>query len=568
MAYQDPRITNALGKPVVESKQDFFVVFEGVSATEPEIIDRSSYKITYIVDGEGNISKPAQEQPSAYNILQNFTNDQTVTVILDQATTDNSTLGGQKTIFAIGKPVPYIYSQNGVGSGSYESRLEFRPFDAPPSGAYNALDSYIGNWKTKQAFKDDSTNFGYTSIPGYYPPDPNNYNYWDYHFFFKTGEPDSGSGASSGNYTIFDDEYVFKGWNRDPTYSPTIFVQNSQPSPNVASVTGSEGFYSVDIVENDLQYLELNVFVKGRSKITYPVDPYNQGWTENIDGKYAFYYQIGDSGSTDYETYKFDDINLVMNPIIQNYVQDTTFAYSGFQIVAEPPFNYSEGNANGTYLPYEVILTAQIPKTALDDNKKIRFLFAGEKIVSIGDDYSAAFEEFRFSINGQSPIPANYFVQNNVYWNRSGSGKYIESTTGLGNFYGQYYLPTTTQFEFGFDEVSLPFEILPGDKIRFQYNPQQVFTIYEVQSPAQNDGKVKLLLDRRPDNDELANFVIYRIDDSLANNIILNVKKNITIGDPENPFTGIILPQYPSDKIEDNTDKILEQLKADGIIKN
>lgn len=63
MAYSNPSITNALGKPVVEQKQDFFVLFEGAFSTAPEIIDQTSYKITYVVDGQGNISKPAELQP-------------------------------------------------------------------------------------------------------------------------------------------------------------------------------------------------------------------------------------------------------------------------------------------------------------------------------------------------------------------------------------------------------------------------------------------------------------------------------------------------------------------------
>jgi len=145
MAYSNPSITNALGKPVVEQKQDFFVLFEGAFSTAPEIIDQTSYKITYVVDGQGNISKPAELQPSSFNVLQNFENDKNVTVILDQATTENSNLAGVKRITAIGQPVPYLFSSNGVASESYEDRLIFRPPGAPPSGAYEPMSSYLGN---------------------------------------------------------------------------------------------------------------------------------------------------------------------------------------------------------------------------------------------------------------------------------------------------------------------------------------------------------------------------------------------------------------------------------------
>jgi hypothetical protein len=606
MAYQEPTITNALGNPVVEQKQEFFIVFEGVTATEPELIDRSSYKITYIVDGQGNLAKPAEGAPSSFNILQNFTNDQLVTVVLDQATSENSTLGGIKTIESVGKPIPYIYSQNGVASASYENKLSFRPPDAPPSGSYDPVDNYSAFWQTSESYNNlwsEDSNLDiqqYTGAPNYPYGNVTGGTNWPYPWLRPTGFPNTGSGFQNGNFLTasWAQEFAWQGYNGDPSYvEDHWFDVVTTPDSSVAAITGSDGLYGIKVVETGLESIQLSMYVQGRNRTVPTAGSFAYtmpAWSDRIN----FYYQIFTSGSTDYEndyeTFAFDESSIS--------AADTFYFYDSFGyvetgnshitfIVPSTQWINTVYNSFGTLIgknfPFAETFKATIPKNKLTAGKSIRVLFAGNNLVygnagsfppenptftpSFGGRYSFGINKLNLSITNQIPVPDNYYVENNKYWELEGSlgtSKRIRSTVQLGDFYNQFYLPTREQTEFGFDNVSIPFNIQPGDKIRFQYNPKKVYTIYQVGDPVANGGRIRLLLDRPLTDQEFSNFVIYRIDDSLANNIILNVKKSPVLGDPENPFTGIILPQYPSDNIGNNSDKILEQLKADGIIRS
>tara|TARA_R100001126_G_C4745617_1_gene110503 strand:+ start:138 stop:326 length:189 start_codon:yes stop_codon:yes gene_type:complete len=62
--------------------------------------------------------------------------------------------------------------------------------------------------------------------------------------------------------------------------------------------------------------------------------------------------------------------------------------------------------------------------------------------------------------------------------------------------------------------------------------------------------------------------MLYRIDNSIAGDMIINQKKIVGIDNPNDPFTGIIYPQFPSENIIKNSDQILAKLKSEGIIEN
>jgi len=50
--------------------------------------------------------------------------------------------------------------------------------------------------------------------------------------------------------------------------------------------------------------------------------------------------------------------------------------------------------------------------------------------------------------------------------------------------------------------------------------------------------------------------------------MILDVPKDPVIDNPENPFTGLILPKYPSEKLKNNLENIVLKLKEAGVIQN
>jgi hypothetical protein len=123
---------------------------------------------------------------------------------------------------------------------------------------------------------------------------------------------------------------------------------------------------------------------------------------------------------------------------------------------------------------------------------------------------------------------------------------------------------------FGLSPIKSLFIPQPGDRIRFEYDPSKDYTIYEVISPdIDSDGLLKIKLNTVvPSNAIIDNFVLHRVDNTSIKYIILDVAKDPTVDNPENPFTGIILPKYPSEKLQRNLEKIVFELKQNGIIEN
>lgn len=554
MAYQIPNITNALGKPVVEQKQDFFVLFEGAFSTNPEIIDQTSYKITYIVDGQGNISKPAEAQPSAFNIIQNYETNQNVTVILDQATAENSSLAGVKKITAIGQPIPYVFSSAGIGQFDFENRLVFRPVGAPPSGAYDPMADYRGYAST---FVDSST----------FPLPYNN---------FISVESQYGlfgvrSGVFIGQTSSLDEVQALQ---------PIIDIQQ----PDTPAFISQSGMYQINSIPPDFQNLKFTVGFSitgnGSFSPTY--------WPQGLSLQFAL--QIGDFDTSNFDTHIIkggqkgptSGEDLVILPPISSFQNPVNWD-SNNGILSMP----ADGLTRAFSLP-NITLTKDMIEDAPEGSggkKHVRIVWStnDQNLTSVA--ISALYPIiYNFSFNvTQNPLPANYFAaiqpdaQSNTdaYWETASiSGgstipnKWLTASAKLSEFYNNYYVSTNAQNSFGYADPNITFSPKPGDKIRFQFNPDNLFNIYDVKTPDENGGKLALLLDGLPTTASLNNFVLYRIDDTLASDMILDVKKTITIGDPENPFTGVILPQYPSDSIRNNINKILEKLKSEGIIKN
>ena len=113
------------GLPVAERNQSYFIVFQQAGGTGPEIIDETAYFITYLVDENGNVSKPSEDYDSLINLNQNFEIGKNVIVRNDAASAVNGQLVGRKKIAAIGKQEPILYSQTGSSEGAYIVPLNF-----------------------------------------------------------------------------------------------------------------------------------------------------------------------------------------------------------------------------------------------------------------------------------------------------------------------------------------------------------------------------------------------------------------------------------------------------------
>lgn len=176
-----------------------------------------------------------------------------------------------------------------------------------------------------------------------------------------------------------------------------------------------------------------------------------------------------------------------------------------------------------------------------------------------------------FRIINQSPTPSSPIVTPNYWENNSGGNIWLtgseELSINYGNTQNSQHILDVIEPGFNFSPIENPFVIQPGDKIRFEYNKETEYIIYEIIEPGgAEDGKLKLRLNTLvPSSVELNNFVIHRVNINDPAYIILDVKKDASVGDTQN-FNGVILPEYPTQELKDNLDSIILNLKERGII--
>lgn len=179
------------GLPVAEQTQDYFITFQQAGGTGPEIIGETAYFITYLVQSDGTLSKPAEGGDALLNLEQNFPIGKNVNVRVNQGTALNNKLGGEQTVTAIGRQQPILFTQTGFASSSFvtsSTNFKFKGDSTPPgvstpvliqdfrgtmlkttdatlsSGAITSYDSIV-NTPSSSAATFNTSNGTYTLIP-------------------------------------------------------------------------------------------------------------------------------------------------------------------------------------------------------------------------------------------------------------------------------------------------------------------------------------------------------------------------------------------------------------------
>jgi hypothetical protein len=152
-----------------------------------------------------------------------------------------------------------------------------------------------------------------------------------------------------------------------------------------------------------------------------------------------------------------------------------------------------------------------------------------------------------------------------TYTTSSNDFTIITASLGLTGLNQNQYLQitSTASINFGFNNITLPFTPQPGDFIRFEYDPNNIHTIYE--NLTTTDGNLALkVCPPVPSGSILDHFCIYRINSNAGNQIILNVPK--PTGTTGQSLTGFIKPEHMSKELEDNFTTIIQKLAAEGTI--
>ena len=447
------------GLPVAERNQSYFIVFQQAGGTGPEIIDETAYFITYLVDENGNVSKPSEDYISLDNLIQNFEVNKNAVVRNDAATSVNGQLIGRKNITGIGRQEPIMYRQTGSSAGANTATLQFNNI-----GTITNVPRFTF-WLNKGAA---SLTPGFNSITSFNSP-------------FETPESTAATlDATAGTYTVVD--------LSTPPGDEIIYVRFSISAQLANSTQGSPIGGAVRLMKDGALFSE-TAFV-----LSTTIDVGNPS------------------------------INVVnhINQLLKSEITNSTFSVQiSLQVGADVVLQFCNFK-----------ITDQLPSTT-------------------------------------QPI-ANSTL-NNFWENDNSNNLWVTASANLSLNYQnvQNSQPVLDVVEpgFNFSPVEAPFIVQAGDRIRFEYNKELDYTIYEVIEPSVDvDGRLKLRLNSLiPNSVNLNKFVLHRINVNDPAYIILDVAKNASMGNTQN-FNGVILPEYPTQKLKENLDSIILDLKSRGII--
>lgn len=453
------------GLPVVERTSEYFVVYESAGGTGPEIIDETAIFITYLVDENGNVSKPSEDYDSLNNLLQNFEVGKNVIIRNGVASAVNGQIAGKQKVTAIGRQAPLLYSQTGSTAGANVNTLNF--------------DNNLSNATVPRAL-----------------------------FWLNRGPATIGNGPN--NFT----------------YNNTF----QEPESTVATADPDAGTYTAEALDTAPTNTIQNV--------VFSIDVELESWNdESVSGEI----QLTKDG-------------IVTGPTL--------------------PFSLEEAPATG--VPYVEQFSHTI---SIDREDLANGVFKAQITMNLpnGDESQLQINYLNFRISSQTPettAPAtnlpfwnkdpNFFNSDNFWITASD-----EISLNYGNIQNSQNVLDSIEPGFNFSPVITPFLPRPGDRIRFGYNPENDYTIYEVIEPSQDiDGRLKLRLNSiLPYDLNLNSFVLHRVDSNDPAYIIVDVPKQNLVTN-NNLFKGVLLPEYPTKKLKNNLDQIILGLKEKGILPN
>lgn len=498
------------GLPVAERNSAFFAVFDEAGDTGPEIIGKTQFRVTYLVNSSLDTSKPSADSVAITNINQNFEKGSNVIIRADNATVLNQTLTDLQSLHDVGTLTLISTSEYGKNPEDYATMLTFR-----------------------QVGIEELESEGIPNIT----------------FQVRALGQEEGEGILPGNIDVVE-------WNTLSTSPPPV------------------GFSSYINWDNERFLIQENTIdigtqIKFSARVPLELDilPINTTAIATIE-------LIKQNGSNtvvlDTQTISWEADNFaISNPI--NKVVTLTSNYNHYVIndqikirISYPGFDYPPSqqprlkiaNAGGSF----GILQKTPPEGGLE-GITFRSEDYWEKIIETygtpGEfgSYSIITTEYGFGqfYHGdyiQSLNKEQYKQQNGEIINQSSNNAILSFDPNQdGNT---------------FDPIVTPAKFLPGDKLRFEYDPTQVHTIFKVED---ENNQIQLTIEPGVQSGVVLNhYVHYRINPDGAY-IIIDSKKNNEAGVYQ-PFQGIILPQFSSSDLLEKQDNLIFNLKQVGIIEN
>ena len=511
-------------QPVVEQNQTYMAYFDGVGGTGPELIDQTAYFIKYLIDTEGNVVNPEPvneiTDPQAaplFNLIDNFEPGKRAVVRLinnDPLITDNpndDSLTGTHNITHVGRIVPILVTETGINNNDYTRTMSFGPLISPTSPS-----EPVGNVSARM--------FLIQSLPGLTLGNDNEQaNTW-YDFPFNAHN-NLGAGA----------------WSRS---GDELTAQSSSIEARTRIKINPSLYLSGNNTQNfDGNDIQVQILKNGS-----PI------WTST-------WYHITSTTDEYWRPTGSPYIDFNVNDIIKLQYRVSTiktiyYTYEGYYNGENYPIFHilgldsSVGYASDTSLTIIQETPAGSTTSELIDGINTIYAFPP---TSPSASYCSIID---FPSQGYSDV---VFFSSSRFIYDNGLTQNLPSASATMNF----------------SPITIPFgNTGPGDFIRFEYNKNQVYTIYDVIKdyeilgvPAPNTLALRVVPNIgstqgvNTNIQRTGHFVIYRVIND-GTYVVLDVPKPVA----GNGFSGIIQPEFISPELKNNYDKIILDLTQKEII--
>lgn len=468
------------GLPVAEQSQEYFAVFNEAGDTGPEIIDKTQFRVTYLVDSSLNTSKPFEGSDAALNATQNFEKGKECIIRADNATVLNQNLTGKKTIYDIGSIALIATTETGSAPGAYTTTMSFSDLDGQ-----DIVDP-VDDLSCQFVANGDQTldgNQGINALANYQ----------------NTVKAISGSD--------------FLSFANDNTLT---FVTNTTEGGTRVVVQG-------------------NIFAQGQ---------FSGNNNSGIGVKVEL--EFDDGGLGNFVVVDTNEI-IIPNDNLQYHYPDV---YSG----------YYKNFVTGTKFRIRVTKTDGSDNILkiMGGNFRVRPEYLpGNQVIPGLNAVTASYWEPVYT-NFNPPTGIGYSVltasQQFSYFINSNFRSKLDPQSAIFDPKGDAVT---------FDPITTPLEMKRGDEIRFEYNKNKVHKVTDVNEFT--NGTIAITVSPQISTGSVVDhFTYYRIQQD-GGYLIADVEKNNDISS-EQPFSGIVLPEFPSEQLRKRGDQLIFELKQAGII--
>jgi hypothetical protein len=483
-----------------EKNQTYFAYFSSVGGTGPELIDQTAYFLKYLIDAQGNVVTPQPNSIDTLNMLQNFEPGKRVNVTSLEGITLFSTLLGTKTITDIGKIETLLVTETS------SIRTEFLP----------TMSFFQNNSFIQQV--NNPPNYSFKAL--------------------RSGNTSLGSALS------------------------TIPFNSSSLNPL--------GYYNNTLYQYEFNSTTSNYGIDVKFKVGLALKfGFNGAYDSNGNLKSNMIKLQIVKSSDNFTTSQSLSLIQLPNDPISNPQPNNTWIDSTNTLNSSVAGASNINNLNNTrYLTFETL------PYVFNSGDKVRV----QKIIDVNDGAiiditlygtpsTAGGTFFSLSTNYSNNLEVTSSYWDGATWPAPGSRttQWLTASKGLSGFINNdmVQLTPTASVAIGFSTIYQPANLLPGDYIRFEYDPSKQSRIYDVANLS--DGRLLIEISPPiPTGSILNHFCIYRINPNAGNQIILDVKK--PVGTTGALLTGFLKPQYMSDELETNFTTIIQKLAAEGLL--